>query len=70
MPNFKKFGSFFVIFEIFKAKNKFFQQVRSAIGAMLLLGASICKNVCVFGIKMKKYACLEMAEIFGQVLGL
>lgn len=70
MPNFKKFGAIFVIFEIFNAKKRIFQQVRSATGATLLLGVSICKKVCIFGISMKKYACSGMAEIFGQVPGL
>jgi len=54
MPNFKKFGEVFVILE----------EVRSATGTMLLMGAPICKKVYIFGINMKNCACSEMAENF------
>jgi len=67
MPNFKKFGAIFVIFVIFKVKNKFFQQV---VALRFCWGHPFAKKVYIFGINMKKYACLEMVENFGQVLGL
>jgi len=35
-----------------------------------LLKASICKKVYIFGINMEKYGSSEMAENFGQFLGL
>jgi len=70
MPNFKKFGEIFLNFEIFNVNNRFFQQVRNVTGDALLLGASICKKVYIFGINMEKYGSLEMGENFVQVLGL
>jgi len=58
--NFEHFLSFLK----FLMQKQVFQQVCSTSNAMLLMGASICKKVYIFGINMKIYACLEMAEKF------
>jgi len=70
MPNFKKFGVIFVIFENLNAKNRFFHKCAMPPVLRFCWRHPFAKKDFIFGMSMEKYGSSEMAHNFGQILGL